>query len=261
MAEVTKEILAELGLFGMTLPRNLHIPKLTAPPATDLLNIQFTVMDMLVDDPEIAPVVANCWNLGMEIRAFNVQNQVWDILELDANIELPARASIQVIFRNNEPVDDQGIPDPEPIFVSKRDPRRKHMTPLPESKAVSKRDPRRKYRDPPERPDKVDRFVDTEKAEPSKPFVPSKRDPRKRSQAVVAQLEVAKSVNVVQEPVKPVTKPPPIVINEPNIRNLSKNDPRRKRLLEKSKAQSSILSPNYINLTESVKNVEKEKNF
>jgi len=239
---MTKEILAELGVFGLTLPRNLNIPKMTVPPASDLLNIQFTVMEMLVDDPEIAPVVANYWNLGLEIRAFNVQNQVWDILELDTDIELPARASIQIIVRNNEPVEDQTIPDPEPVFTSKRDPRRKHMTPVPESKAVSKRDPRRKHREPPDTPDTAGRFPDTSKIECSKPFIPSKRDPRKRSQAVVAEIEAAKSISKPQEVINPVTKAPPILISEPNIRNLSKNDPRRKRLLEKSKAQNTSMS-------------------
>jgi len=251
MSEVTKEILAELGLFGQTLPRHLHIPKMTSPPATDLLNIQFTVMDMLVDDPEISAVVANHWNLALEIRAFNVQKQVWDILELDANIELPSRASIQVIVKNNEPVMAQPLPEPEPVFTaSKRDPRRKQSTPVPapapvqESKVVSKRDPRRKYRDTEISSESFGRFGEVEKViqDVSKPFVPSRRDPRKRSQAVVAELEAAKTVLNPQDVVRQVAKP--IVNKEPNIKNLSKNDPRRKRLLEKSKAHSSTpLSP------------------
>jgi len=261
MAEVTKEILAELGVFGLTLPRNLNIPKMTVPPASDLLNIQFTVMEMLVDDPEIAPVVANHWNLGLEIRAFNVQNQVWDVLELDTDIELPARASIQIIVRNNEPVLDQAIPDPEPVFTSKRDPRRKHITPVTESKAVSKRDPRRKHREPPDTPDTVGRFPDTSKIESSNRFIPSKRDPRKRSQAVVAEIEAVKSISKPQEVVNPVTKAPPILISEPNIRNLSKNDPRRKRLLEKSKAQiSSMSSRSTILSPQSTQNIKVHKN-
>eukprot|EP00092_Neocalanus_flemingeri_P023556 GFUD01025544.1.p1 GENE.GFUD01025544.1~~GFUD01025544.1.p1 ORF type:complete len:1276 (+),score=369.77 GFUD01025544.1:68-3895(+) len=233
MSEKTKEILAELGLFGLTLPRYLHIPMMTSPPATDLLNIQFTVMDMLVDDPEIASVVANHWNLTFEIRAFNVQNQVWDLLELDGNIELPARASIQIKIKNNEP-EDQPSMDPEPVFTSKRDPRRKHSTPVPEPKIVSKRDPRRKHRDLENEPhsrfgNDLSRESDLIVQEPSKQFIPSKRDPRKRSQAVVAELEAAKIVAK------------PIVNKEPNIKNLSKNDPRRKRLLEKH--QSGLSTP------------------
>lgn len=244
MSEMTKEILAELGLFGLTLPRYLHIPMMTSPPATDLLNIQFTVMDMLVDDPEIAAVVANHWNLALEIRAYNVQKQVWDILELDANIELPARASIQVIVKNNEPAEEQQMPDPEPVFTSKRDPRRKHSTPVPESKVVSKRDPRRKNRDKEISSEPIGRFGDSDLVipEPAKPFIPSKRDPRKRSQAAVAELEAAKAVAIPQDVAKAVARP--IVIKEPNIKNLSKNDPRRKRLLEKRQAHmTSPFSP------------------
>merc|ERR1719250_233734 len=124
------------------------------------------------------------------------------------------------------------------------------MTPVPESKVVSRRDPRRKHREPPDNPESVGRFLETSKIDSSKPFVPSKRDPRKRSQAVVAEIEAAKSISKPQEVANPVTKAPTIVINEPNIRNLSKNDPRRKRLLEKSKglpipvaSKSTVLSP------------------
>ena len=96
MTVKTKEILAELGVLGTPLPRSLVIPVVAAE--TDLLNIQMEVMDMLTEDPEAAKIVANHWNLGFEIRAFNVQKQVWDLLDPDDNLEIPPGASIQVMI-------------------------------------------------------------------------------------------------------------------------------------------------------------------
>lgn len=99
MTLLTKEILAEIGIFGIPLPRCLLIPMIPTLPETDLLNIQMSVMEMLSDDPEISKLVASYWILGFEIKAFNVQKQVWDLLDPDDDLELPPRASIQVMCK------------------------------------------------------------------------------------------------------------------------------------------------------------------
>lgn len=115
MSGLTKEILAELGVLGVSVPRCIVIPSVANYPETDLLNIQMNVMDMLVDDHEISKIVSNCWSLAVDIKAFNVQKQCWDLLDLDNDLELPHRASIQVIITDNE----QGQSDSR-----RRDPRR-----------------------------------------------------------------------------------------------------------------------------------------
>lgn len=180
---MAKEILVEVGVLGAGwLSRSLLIPVKAAPPQTDILNIQFIVMELLVEDPELARLVENHWNLALHINAFNVQNQKWDRLELTDEIEIPARASLKVIINDNEPV---GV-----SAVSRRDPRRKVAR---EEAAVrgSRRDPRRVSRD---------------SSEP--PLLP------------------------LSTPL--LTPAPP----QRNFSNLSKNDPRRRKLMASPPASS-----------------------
>ena len=208
MAILTKEVIADIVLLGgVSLPRCLTIPVLTmssSPEMTDLLNIQMVVMTMLDEDTEMAKVVSSYWNLGVEIKAFNVQRQVWDLLDLEDNLEIPHRASIQVNITNNEPGDD--------LVLSH------HARP---DQGLSKRDPRRKGGS------KVDTQVVVplvQEEEETQLTNTSKRDPR-RKQSSDHSSEV--ELPIITEPVKS------IIVTEPNIQNLSKNDPRRKKL-EKS---------------------------
>ena len=195
MTVITKEILAEIGVMGTPLPRSLVIPMMAAvPETTDLLNIQMEVMEMLTEDPEIAKIVANQWNLGFEIKAFNVQKQVWDLLDPDDNLEIPHGASIQVNVFNNDPEDDYTVSKPES-----------------EPKNISRRDPRRKNRE-------IEIQLNTsQEEEPTQPAVSSRRDPRRKG--------------VSAEPEPEIDKVPSA---EPNIQNLSRNDPRRRKLIEKT---------------------------
>lgn len=105
--KVTKKVNANIGLLGQVgLPRCLTIPVLTmssSPEMTDLLNIQMVVLTMLTEDTEIATIVSSHINLGVEVRAFNVQSRVWDLLDLEDNLEIPDGASIQVNVTDNEP--------------------------------------------------------------------------------------------------------------------------------------------------------------
>jgi len=179
---MAKEILVEVGVLGAGwLSRSLLIPAKAAPPQTDILNIQFIVMELLVEDPELARLVENHWNLALHINAFNVQNQKWDRLELTDEIEIPARASIKVIINDNEPAATSA--------VSRRDPRRKVAR---EEAAVrgSRRDPRRASRDS------------------SEPPLPPLSTPL----------------------LTPAPAPAPAPTQR-NFSNLSKNDPRRRKLL------------------------------
>ena len=196
MTVVTKEILAEIGVMGTPLPRCLVIPMMAAlPETTDLLNIQMEVMEMLTEDPEIAKIVANQWNLGFEIKAFNVQKQVWDLLDPDDNLEIPHRASIQVNVFNNDPEDDHPTSKPEP-----------------EPKNISRRDPRRKNREI-----EIQLNTSQEEEEPKPPAVTSRRDPRRKGVSAEPEADIIK-----------------VTSSEPNIQNLSRNDPRRRKLMAKS---------------------------
>ena len=174
-----KEILAELGVLGVSIPRCLVIPVLANFPETDILNIQMNVMDMLVDDLEISKLVANCWNLAVDIKAFNVQKQCWDQLDLESDLELPHRASVQVIISDNDHPDERN--------VSKRDPRLKVTA---NEDRLSRRDPRRK-------------------------------------QKIFEEIEL-------EEDDSPRPVAAPSLLPEPDPSKLSRNDPRRRKLLEKS---------------------------
>ena len=189
---MTKEILAEIGVMGTQLPRSLVIPMIAAvAESTDLLNILMEVMEMLTEDPEIAKIVANQWNLGFEIKAFNVQKQVWDLLDPDDTLEIPHGASIQVNVFNNDP-EEENPPASKPE---------------PELNNISRRDPRRKNRE-------VEIQLNTSQEEEAKtPALTSRRDPRRKG--VSAEPEIVK-------------------VKEPNVQNLSRNDPRRRKLMEKS---------------------------
>ena len=202
MTILMKEILADIGVLGTCLPRCLSIPLITSPMETDLLNIQMTVMAMLTEDAEIAKIVANNWNLGFEIKAFNVQKQVWDLLDPDDDLEIPKGARIQVNMHSNDPEDECFNPT-------------QRGDSLAEQKNISRRDPRRKNRE-------VESYVSStpfdEEVKPA-PVAISKRDPR---------------LKVDSEP-DPAAK---TVNTEPNINNLSRNDPRRRKLLQKSSSAS-----------------------
>ena len=201
-----KEILADIGVLGTCLPRCLSIPLITSPMETDLLNIQMTVMAMLTEDAEISKIVANNWNLGFEIKAFNVQQQVWDLIDPDDDLEIPKGARIQVNMHSNDPEDECTNPP-------------KGDGPA-EQKNISRRDPRRKNRE-------VESYVSStpfdEEVKPA-PVAISKRDPR---------------LKVDSEP-DPAAK---TVNTEPNINNLSRNDPRRRKLLQKSSSASAGAEP------------------
>ena len=184
MSGLTKEILAELGVLGVSVPRCIVIPSVANYPETDLLNIQMNVMDMLVDDHEISKIVSNCWSLAVDIKAFNVQKQCWDLLDLEDDLELPHRASIQVIITDNE--EEQ---ETDQRNVSKRDPRLK-LTAESEDRH-SRRDPRRKQ--------KVSEEIDLD-----------------------TEDDLPRSVTYLS------------LLSEPDPLKLSRNDPRRKKLLEKT---------------------------
>ena len=81
-----KQIVSEICLQGLTLPRLLKIPEPANAPETDILNIQFSVLDLLAMDTEIQPLTNNLWNLGFDISAFNTQKQAWDVLEVDTPV-------------------------------------------------------------------------------------------------------------------------------------------------------------------------------
>jgi len=228
---LTKEILAEIGILGIPLPRCLLIPMIPTLPETDLLNIQMSVMEMLSDDPEISKLVASYWNLGFEIKAFNVQKQVWDLLDPDDDLELPPRASIQVNITNNDPDDE--VVRPAPVIV--------------DTKNVSRRDPRRKHRE-------VESQLNTSQDEEDvrlpvqAPVVTSQRDPRRKIIVTESEPEVNININTAAiENVQAVqtNANAKSAIPEPNVNNLSRNDPRRRKLLEKTghDAHISRLSP------------------
>ena len=196
MSGLTKEILAELGVLGVSVPRCIIIPSVSTYPETDLLNVQMNVMDMLVDDHEIAKLVSNCWCLGVDIKAFNVQKQCWDLLDLENDLELPHRASLQVIITDTQ----LGQPDtqPEPRTARRRDPRREEGRPQHQQGLLSRRDPRRKLREEIE--------LETKEELP----------------------RLAASI------------PTP---SEPDPSKLSRNDPRRRKLLEKTQTGSVRILP------------------
>ena len=222
MSTLTKEVLAEIGLSGLSLPRCLVIPMIPLIPETDLLNIQMLVMDMLSEDPEISKITAKQWNLGFEIKAFNVQNNVWDLLDPDNDLEIPHRASIQVNLFNNDPEDDSL--------------QRQSSWHDSESRNLSRRDPRRKHRDM-ESQLNLSQDEDDPRPTQAPAPAPSRRDPRRK------QASAEPEANLVIPPPLVDTVIKPVVIAEPNVKNLSRNDPRRRKLMmEKATPQSPPIS-------------------
>ena len=192
MKSATKEILAEIGVMGVKMPRNLTIPMMASQSETDLLNIQMTVMDMLNEDLEIANIVSNSWNLGVEIKAFNVQRQVWDLLDLENDLELPGGARIRVFLTNNDVADETD----QKKINSRDEDVTQHVS------ATSSRDPRLKH-------------------------------PSVEPETVVVENSVSSSADVRGS----------VVNSEPNIKNLSRNDPRRRKLMkEKTEVSGSMSS-------------------
>ena len=192
MKSATKEILAEIGVMGVKMPRNLTIPMMASQSETDLLNIQMTVMDMLNEDLEIANIVSNSWNLGVEIKAFNVQRQVWDLLDLENDLELPGGARIRVFLTNNDVADETD----QKKINSRDEDVTQHVS------ATSSRDPRLKH-------------------------------PSVEPETVVVEDSVSSSADVRGS----------VVNSEPNIKNLSRNDPRRRKLMKEKTEVSESMSP------------------
>ena len=168
----SKQIVSEICLQGLTLPRLLKIPEPANAPETDILNIQFSVLDLLAIDSEIHPLTNNLWNLGFDISAFNTQKQAWDVLGVDTQVYLPEGARVKITLKTDETIavppprtrDPRksvgkaqmasiAIPTPPqatsvPTPPSKRDPRRKPgNTSEQEGPRVARRDPRVKRKE------------------------------------------------------------------------------------------------------------------
>ena len=166
-----KQIVSEICLQGLTLPRLLKIPEPANAPETDILNIQFSVLDLLAMDTEIQPLTNNLWNLGFDILAFNTQKQAWDVLEVDTPVYLPEGARVKITLKTEE---TKAVPPPRtrdprksagkaqitaigvtapplaaiPTPPSKRDPRRKPVSAAEqEGPRVARRDPRVKRKE------------------------------------------------------------------------------------------------------------------
>ena len=161
-----KQIVSEICLQGLTLPRLLKIPEPANAPETDILNIQFSVLDLLAMDSEIQPLTTNLWNLGFDISAFNTQKQAWDVLGVDTQVYLPEGARVKITLKTEESISGPpprtrdprkaptattiGAPLPAPLPQaiptppSRRDPRRKRVGVVAEQEGprVARRDPR-----------------------------------------------------------------------------------------------------------------------
>ena len=170
-----KQIVSEICLQGLTLPRLLKIPEPANAPETDILNIQFSVLDLLAMDSEIQHLTNNLWNLGFDISAFNTQKQAWDVLGVDTQVYLPEGARVKITLKAEETIavppprtrdprksagkaqmgtvaNSIGVTAPSPSAVpmppSKRDPRRKPVSVAEqEGPRVARRDPRVKRKE------------------------------------------------------------------------------------------------------------------
>jgi len=143
MTVLMKEIVAVIVLPSIRdeLKRMICIPDPCCDGDTDVLNIQFAVMEMLTEDAELSPVFRNTLTIELQLKVLNSASGSWQDISPETKVDIPDKTCVKIVLTSPDPIGPIRSLPPRSSGIG-RDPRKKPA--VPDASVLNKRDPRRK---------------------------------------------------------------------------------------------------------------------